>query len=372
MSQNNPYSNLPKEAFWRTAIADKNVMQINNLWKPKHKLSQDYKIATAGSCFAQHIGKALAKRGYHWYDSEPAPAIMSDADKKKLNYGIFSFRTGNIYTPALLKQWVSWALGKITIDGEYWQAPEGHKSAGRWFDLMRPVIEPNGFESEEELLRSRQHTLLSIKHGLQEIDRFVFTLGLTEGWKNGDNDLVYPMCPGTLAGEFDENTHKFVNYSYSEIRRDMRETLELIKTVNPDIKFLLTVSPVPLTATASNQHVLPATIYSKSTLRAVAGDMANGRPDTDYFPSYEIVSSFPTKAMYYMPNMRSVAPEGVEIVMKNFFECQQANPLNEQTVKPQETTAPSPKKANAIPPATAEQHDDDEACEDALLDAFGK
>ena len=40
--------------------------------------------------------------------------------------------------------------------------------------------------------------------------------------------------------------------------------------MNPKARLVLTVSPVPLAATASGSHVLPATIYSKSVLRAAA------------------------------------------------------------------------------------------------------
>ena len=40
----------------------------------------------------------------------------------------------------------------------------------------------------------------------------------------------------------------------------------------------------------------------------------------DYFPSYEIISSFPYKASFYEPDLRSVSPIGVKHVMKIFFE----------------------------------------------------
>ena len=39
----------------------------------------------------------------------------------------------------------------------------------------------------------------------------------------------------------------------------------------PKLRILLTVSPVPLTATAGDDHVLLATTYSKSVLRAGRG-----------------------------------------------------------------------------------------------------
>jgi|GEM_PF-558677 len=354
-----PYSQLPEAAFWNPSVANKNALQISGLWLPRFEISQTDTIATAGSCFAQHISKAMQARGYNWFDSEPAPASLEEADHKDFNYGIFSFRTGNIYTVALLKQWLSWALGsQKPEDIEIWQTEDG-----RFIDPFRPNIVPGGFVSKAELIAARAHTFKAIKTTFEQVDIFVFTLGLTEAWINTDSGCVYPMCPGTLAGEFDASKHQFVNYQYPEIRKALRETMEMAKKLNPSIRFLLTVSPVPLTATASGQHVLTATTHSKSVLRAVAGDIAQTRADTDYFPSYEIISSFPFRGMFYQANQRSVAPEGVDFVMNSFFECQR------KAFEREETTLPN--LSGKAPAALKSLDELDEAvCEDALLDAF--
>lgn len=356
----NPYNSLPPEAFWRTSVAEKNPHQIDHLWKPKRLLKKEHKIATAGSCFAQHIGRALKEQGYTWMDAEPAPTFMSNGLKKSYNYGIFSFRTGNIYTTALLRQWVGWALGKIPIPDEIWVNDDGV-----FFDPFRPNVEPGGFASEDELHASRKTTLKAVRSVVENADLFVFTLGLTEGWVNRKSKHVYPMCPGTVAGIFREDEHAFHNFGYGEVRQALRETFDWLKEANPGIRFLLTVSPVPLTATATGQHVLVATSYSKSTLRAVAGDMATSRKDTDYFPSYEIISSFPFRAMFFEPNMRSVAPEGVQFVMKSFFDAQTR--LAQKTGATAEAGQPTASR----PGKAIQKSEDDVVCEDVLLEAFG-
>ncbi|WGI23061.1 GSCFA domain-containing protein [Amylibacter sp. IMCC11727] len=122
-----------------------------------------------------------------------------------------------------------------------------------------------------------------------------------------------------MAGSFDANVHVFKNYRYPEIVADFDHALVMMQGMNPDINVLLTVSPVPLTATASDDHVLAATTYSKSVLRSVAGDLAHGHDCVDYFPSYEVISGTPTKGMFYEQNLRSVAREGVDVVMGYFF-----------------------------------------------------
>lgn len=69
----NPYKELSAHAFWRTAVAERGAFGLENLWQPKYQIVKSDKIVTAGSCFAQHIGRALKARGYHWFDAEPAP-----------------------------------------------------------------------------------------------------------------------------------------------------------------------------------------------------------------------------------------------------------------------------------------------------------
>jgi hypothetical protein len=358
----NPYQLLPQAAFWRTAVGQRQPHQIEGLWTAKWPLSKQDKVATAGSCFAQHIGRALANAGYSWFDAEPAPAILPEATRRQFNYGIFSFRTGNIYTVALLRQWLSWAFGQATPSREVWM------DRNRFYDPFRPSIEPEGFATESELFAAREVTLQALRQAVTTSSVFVFTLGLTEAWIDDSGGHVYPMCPGTVAGEFDPARHRFHNYRYDEIRRELELALDLMRAQNPQLRFLLTVSPVPLTATASSQHVLVATIQSKSTLRAVAGDMADARTDTDYFPSFEIVSSFPFRGRFYEDNMRTVTDAGVDFVMQSFFAgLNDSGPEN--TMKASEATTTDP--LSMMPSADFDAKSDI-VCEEELLEAFSK
>jgi len=99
-----PYARLPPKAFWRTAVATGAPLSLDGLWTPKFDISATDRIITAGSCFAQHISRALQAAGYAWFNAEPGPVDLPDP--ARFNYGVFSFRTGNIYTAALLRQWL--------------------------------------------------------------------------------------------------------------------------------------------------------------------------------------------------------------------------------------------------------------------------
>lgn len=341
----NPYRSLSQKFFWKSAVANRNLFTISDLWSSKFPINAQSKIVTFGSCFAQHISAALRQHDFLWLNTEPAPEGVSAEVAKKFNYDIFSSRTGNIYTTSLLLQWTEWALNIKKVPEEQWV------SGDRCYDPFRPNIELNGFGSSEEMMTSRGVTVAAFKQVILQADYFVFTLGLTESWFNQSQGYEYPMCPGTVAGEYDPQEHQFKNQQFEFIHKNLLSAMLLMRQANKNLKFILTVSPVPLTATQSNNHVLVATMESKSILRAVAGQLAANHDFVDYFPSYEIINSPTYKGVFFEPNQRQVSPYGIDYVMGIFFKglSQQLN----SAVKIQDDPT-------------------DEICEEVLLEAFAK
>lgn len=345
-----PYNQLPARNFWKLGVGGRAPGDLENLWQPGIALAPTDRFATAGSCFAQHISRNLIAANYSWTDSEPAPVWLSSEHAKQFSYGVFSFRTGNIYTPALLRQWIEMALGLQAPTDEIWERD------GRFFDPLRPAIEPGGYESAAECLHARAYTLKSIRDALSKIDVLIFTLGLTESWRDAETGIWYPMCPGTLAGTFDATRHRFHNLTHDEVVTDIDRAFAHIREINAGARLILTVSPVPLTATATDAHVLVATTHSKAILRAAAGTLAAMNPAIDYFPSFEIIAGHPSRGAFYDPNLRTVTPDGVSTVMEHFFAGLGAAP-----------------EAPAMSPAPTDAREDDErdvACEEEVLAAF--
>ena len=354
----NPYENLHENSFWKLAVGAVAPEQINGLWTPKFPMVQSDRFVTYGSCFAQHIGRALKARAFNWVNVEPAPQGMSDESQKKFNYGVFSSRTANIYTSTLLLQWTKWACGIDEVPDEVWQ------DNGRFYDPFRPAIEPGGFASIAEMRASQRVAITSFRKAIETADYFVFTMGLTESWFNAERGYEYPMCPGTVAGDFSPEIHTFVNQPFGQVLAAMTETIALMRGINPKIRFLLTVSPVPLTATKSGKHVLTATTYSKSVLRAVAGQLSDQIDCVDYFPSYEIIVAPVFGGKFYEPNRRGVTARGVSFVMDSFFKCLTG------------AVQPVPRRTETAPEMTAAQRDqatrDALNCEEAVLEAYAQ
>lgn len=308
-----PYLNLPAKSFWSSAVANKNYFDLDDISSHQAILSPNFKYATAGSCFAQHISRHLRGKGATCLDLEMAPVGLSKEEATAFGYNQFSCRYGNIYTTRQLYQLFLESEGRLSHGDDIWCKD------GRFYDALRPSVDPVGYARPEYVRAQREIHLQNVSKLWRNFDVFVFTLGLTECWASREFGSVYPTAPGTVAGCFDSNKYELINLGYEQIYGDLDAFWQELKRINPAAKLLLTVSPVPLTATASDNHVLIATTYSKSVLRTVAGEFVKKTPDTYYFPSFEIINSHPSRGMFYNPNLRTVNKAGVDFVMSIFF-----------------------------------------------------
>jgi hypothetical protein len=346
----NPYRSLPPKAFWKTAISERSFFDIDGLYTKKYDIDPTDRIVTAGSCFAQHIARKLKERGYNYCDYEPAPNFFPVSKGKLYNYGVYSARYCNIYTTRQFVQTIERALGERDSDNRVWTKGNG------FVDPFRPIVEPVPYETADEMYAARAAHYRAVRRVIEESDIMVFTLGLTEAWVDRENGDVFPMCPGTQGGVFDPDRHMFMNFGFMDVYQDLKRAMEMLRSVNGNLRFLFTVSPVPLTATASGQHVLPATIFSKSVLRAVAGQMHQDHDYVDYFPSYEVVASHPFAGFAFEPNKREVNPKGVDFVMRHFFS---------QHTLGGDGLAKAGKSAGGF---EIEESDDEAVCEEMLLE----
>ena len=148
--------------------------------------------------------------------------------------------------------------------------------------------------------------------------RFYLYLGLTEGWVARGDGAVFPLAPGTVASEGDDDAYAFHNFTVSEMEADLGRFINALRGVNPECRILLTVSPVALVATYEDAHVLAATTYSKSALRVVAEMATRAFPLLGYFPSYEMIVGPQARSAFFEDDLREVRPEGVAHVMSVF------------------------------------------------------
>jgi hypothetical protein len=273
---------------------------------------------SAGSCFASNLVPFLERAGFTYLRTEEPHPDFRDMPEN-LGYRNFTAAYGNIYTTRQFLQLIDRAYGRFAPAEDRWHVD------GTVVDPFRPGLRyPARSDAEFDVLAA-QH-LAAVRAGVESATVLVFTLGLTEAWRSSVDGAVYPACPGTIAGEFDPARHEFHNFSASEVTDDLRAICDRVHDVNPDLRIILTVSPVPLVATATDSHVVVATTRSKAILRVAAGEIVDERSNVAYFPAYEIVTGPQAPHDFYEEDRREVSSRAVEAVMSSLLSQCESSP----------------------------------------------
>ena len=307
-----PYRGLPSHQFWNTGVTQAAPGALDPMTGAKFHIQAGDKVATMGSCFAQHISRHLVRRGLSYFVTEEAPTTMPAEERTARNYDVFSARYGNVYTVRQAMQLLSRAFGDFKPHDVVWPSGDGY------VDPFRPQIEPEPASSPDIVEASRIEHLECVRRLFLESDVLVFTLGLTETFMSRHDGAVFPVAPGVAGGSFSPDDYQFVNFSVPEVTSDLDQFIGRVRSLNPTIRFVLTVSPVPLIATYEPRHVLVSTTISKATLRVTAHEIAQKYDFVEYFPSYEIISGSAIGAAYFEDDLRQVRQVGVDHVMRVF------------------------------------------------------
>ena len=249
------------------------------------RIARGDRVATAGSCFAQHIARHLREAGFGFLVTETPHPVIAPVDAAQFGYGLFTARYGNVYTSRQLLQLFQRAHGAFTPGDDAWTEPNG-----RLTDPFRPAIQPGGFLTAAEYRADRARHFACVREAFRTLDAFVFTLGLTECWVSRDDGAAYPLCPGVSGGQFDPARHAFVNLTVADVVADLTAFLGLLRGINPGARVVLTVSPV-----------------------------ARDAPGVAYFPSFEIITGSASRGAYFAEDCRSVTEAGVAHVMRCFM-----------------------------------------------------
>lgn len=314
MFKRHPYLGRPDYQFWRKDPGLTDMALFDPVGPASFKIAPTDKVVTAGSCFAQHVARFLANAGFDFLVTEQPHPLLTEKVAAEMNYGLFSARYGNVYSTRQLRQLLQRAYGAFTPIDTAWQ-----RADRRWVDPFRPQILPGGYVSAREVDLDREIHLEAVRRAIDQMSVFVFTLGLTETWLDRRDGAVYPLAPGVAGGRYDESIHAFHNLDVAEVAEDLQWSLDFIRSRNPGVKFILTVSPVPLNATAVDRHVSVSTAYSKAVLRVAAEQVASANDLCDYYPSYEIITSSVTRSAYFADDAREIREDGVHHVMSLFL-----------------------------------------------------
>ncbi len=273
------------ESRWR-AIADEFAGDVFPALHPSFRIKPGDTIFTIGSCFARNIERHLLAAGC------TVPMLDFHMPASEWSGGVHGAM--NRFHPPAFRQCLEWTAAIHDRDGRVdWadcQRLAFDWGDGRFFDMDMAATEP---VSLERLIERRQH-IYDIFSQVFSADCLMMTPGLIEAWRDRSTGLYLHEPPIQKAMLADRDRWEFEILSYEQCLADMLAAIDIVRTRNPDIKVMVTTSPVPLSATFSGQDIRVANTYSKSVLRAVCGAVTFQRPVVDYFPSFESATlSFP-------------------------------------------------------------------------------
>ncbi len=259
-------------------------------------------IGSAGSCFAVEIARRLQEQKFNYVVTEPDPDPATGLSRS-------CARWGTIFNVPSFRQLIEKAFGELklprilyadTVDG----APR----------LMDPFREAIHFGSFEEYKADYDRHIEAVRRALLACKVFVLTLGVNEVWSLKAGNHVLSRVPWNLASGFFNRRVLTVD----ENLKDLQRMLDVWRAHNPELKIIVSVSPIPLHATfrGDRTHVVAANCHSKSTLRVVAEEFSRKNSGVTYFPSYETVM-YCTETPWD-PDLRHVSSEAVDNVMRLF------------------------------------------------------
>ncbi|HVZ54227.1 MAG TPA: GSCFA domain-containing protein [Pseudolabrys sp.] len=246
--------------------------------KPSFKLRPGAKIFTIGSCFARNIESHLADQGF-------------DIPMKRFDFGSRSGADAggymNKYTPAAIYQELRWAYDIMTRDGVVREEDVKplfvEREDGHVYDLHTHSQKSETFETA---LERRQGIYQTFKEAFSS-EAVVITLGMVETWWDEQSQLYVHTMPYLLTRNAMPR-FRFERMNFMDCYQYLNKTLDLLDSTGRK-NYLITTSPVALARTFSEDDILIANTYSKSVLRAVAGQVVEERDNVDYFPSFESV-----------------------------------------------------------------------------------
>ena len=148
----------------------------------------------------------------------------------------------------------------------------------------------------------------------------IITLGLVEVWRDARANVFINNTPIQALLGAQPNRYEFHVTSFAENWSNLEAIHAVLSRYgHPDVRIVVTVSPVPLTATFSTTDVVTANTYSKSLLRAIAHEWAAAHENVDYFPSYEIVQNS-DRASVWQPDLTHVKGPGLRHIIDLFLQ----------------------------------------------------
>lgn len=246
-----------------------------------NRILPDEPVWTVGSCFSDEIGRRMAAGGF---DVLPNPL-------------------GTLFNPASICRQL-----RRVADGTPYDASGLYELNGFWHspDFHSSFSDPD----RDAALKKMNGAVSSLHHALPSLRWLMITLGSARAFVAKDTGCVVANCHKLPAACFEIR-----DLSLDEIVADLTTTLTLLRSHAPQMRVILTVSPV-----RHKSYGMHADKLSKARLLLAADAVCNAMDDTVYFPAYEILDDELRDYRFYAADMVHPSEAAAEYIYTRFGE----------------------------------------------------
>jgi hypothetical protein len=253
-----------------------------NIRPSADRISLSDRILTVGSCFSDAMGAQL----------------MSNKITCRVN------PLGVVYNPHSIHKSILYVVDN--------QLPPADTFLQRDEFFLNYDFHSQFASLQQDDLKQRLKTTISESHHfLKNASWLIITYGTAWVYERTENNEVVANCHKMPAAQFAKSL-----LTQKKILESFESMYTRVKTVNPQLKFILTVSPV-----RHLKDTLELNSVSKSVLRVACNTLIEQHQDVHYFPSYEIMMDDLRDYRFYANDMIHPTSMAEAYIWKRFSEC---------------------------------------------------
>lgn len=247
------------------------------------KLDPGRQVLLVGSCFSDNIGGKMLESDLDAIVN-PCGTVYNplsiyrlfeaalSSDREEIILSSLTVREGNA---------VSWLMGK--------------KGMGA---------------TDEECVGNVDSLLSILEKGIRESQAIIITFGTSDVWFLNETSEVVGNCHKHPAREFGRR-----RMSISEIVDLWAEMIDKVRSVNPDVQIIFTVSPRRYLSDGFQENT-----RQKAVLILACDELCRMKDNVSYFPAYEIMNDDLRDYRFYKPDLLHPSDIAVEYIWQKFKE----------------------------------------------------
>jgi len=249
--------------------------------KSSSPIDYQSKILLLGSCFAENMGE---KFSYFKFQTTVNP------------FGI-------IFNPVSIEKLIYRAVNKI---GFTEKDIFFHNESWHCFEIHSELSNPD----KEIFLENLNQLIESTNNQIHQLTHCIITLGTAWVYNHKVTNQIVANCHKVPQKEFTKEL-----LSVETIEKSIKNTVDLIQSINSNCKFIFTVSPVRHTKDGFFENNV-----SKAHLLSALHKVLQVSPLGTYFPSYEIMIDELRDYRFYAQDMLHPNQTAIDYIWIKFFE----------------------------------------------------